>query len=382
MLENHNVTNDAIRSCVERNWDKLSAKLFEQYAPLDRFEVETLKHKIVAAGTAGLWRVSGVTAGSDPRRYSFVIKRLMPTTAGSARWRVSDAQDDPFYWAREALVYESGFFEGDGKSVRSAQCYVIDDEPPGVSLFLEDVSGRFGSDWSLPDYSVAANLLGTYHRSESLDVDERLSRPNAFFMEYINRRARFLGNVQDIMSGPAPYVDNELREFVPAIERIWVYRDHLLAQSALSPLTRCHFDFWSPNLFLTEHNDNAQLVAIDLAFAGIGNLGHDVANLIADGVLDFFIDAEAAHDVWEHVRLSYLNAVDPAGAREHIERTMETTIAMKYAWMIPATFQVARSEEACHELQREHGDIAAFFSRRSTGLRFIAHFVERVSKMV
>ena len=382
MLEDYNTRDGAIRSCVERNWDALSAKLFDQDVPLDAFKVATLKHKIVAAGTAGLWRVSGVTAGADPRRYSFVIKRLMPTTEGSGRWSVSDSQDDPFYWAREAIVYDSGFFGGDGKGVRSARCYVIDDEPPGVSLFLEDVSGRFGADWSLPDYTVAAKVLGTYQRSESLEVDERLKRPNAFFKEYIKRRARFLDNVQDIMSGPSPNVDDGLRDFVTAIERIWLYRDELMVQAALSPLTRCHFDFWSPNLFLARHNDEAQLVAIDLAFAGIGNLGHDVANLIADGVLDFFIDAQTAHEVWKHVRLSYLNAVDPAGPREHIERTMDITIALKYAWMIPATFQVARSEEACADLQREHGDIPAFFSRRCAALRFIAHFVDRVSKTI
>ena len=186
------------------------------------------------------------------------------------------------------------------------------------------------------------------------------------------------------MGPPAPFVEGEgLRETIPDIEWLWRNSADIFDAFLRLPLTRCHFDFWPPNLFATYRNGSPETVAIDLGYVGIGYMGHDAANLVADSVLDFFIDAENAMSAWQSVVSSYLESLGESLNEcdlRRVEYGMRLTVALKYAWVLPATFQVARNHDSLNKIERDHGNIKEFFDKRCAALRFIGGFVKSAEK--
>jgi hypothetical protein len=372
---------DEVTRGTRDNWEQLSAALFGRAVALHGTPIVTeIRHTIVAAGTAGLWRVWG-SAGTDGQMaFTLVVKRLMPAVNGYDRWRVSEEDSHPFFWAREALAYREGFFGNDNSCVRSAKCYLIDESGPGSTLYLEDVQGRPGSSWALSEYVVAASRLAEYQSGLPIahgGAATTLLAPNAFFYEYLARRSPLMDEAFGIMESTPPRLEREgLGEFRGPIQAVWVRRGELLKEFAKARLVRTHFDFRAPNLFL---DDKAgQLIAVDFAFAGIGSMGHDAANLVVDDVADFFISPEDAEIAWQKVSAAYLEAASGYMTAEELERVclaMQITVALKYAWLLPATFQVARDASALKVLKNRYGDLDEFFRKRSAGLRFIGQFL-------
>ena len=372
---------DEVLRGVRHNWEELSAALFGRAVALHGTPIVTeIRHKVVAAATAGLWRVSG-SAGTDSQmEFTLVVKRLRPAINEYERWRVSEEESHPFFWAREALAYREGFFGNDDTCVRSAKCYLIDESGPGSTLYLEDVQARPGSSWALNEYLIAASQLAEYQGGSPIPHDGAITTllaPNAFFYEYLARRSALMDEALEIMESPPPRLEREgLGEFREPARAVWLRRGELLKEFAKAPLVRSHFDFRGPNLFL---DDKArQLIAVDLAFAGIGSMGHDAANLVADDVADFFIRAEDADIAWQNISAAYLQAASGHVTAEELERVclaMQITVALKYAWLLPATFQAARSTSALEALKNRHGDLDEFFRKRSASLRFIGQFL-------
>jgi len=371
---------DEVTRKMRDNWEELSAALFGRAFALDGTPVVTeIQHKIVAAGTAGLWRVRGGAGTAGQMAFTLVVKRLMPAVNGYDRWRVSEEESHPFFWAREALAYREGFFGKDNTCVRSAKCYLIDESGPGSTLYLEDVQGQPGASWALSEYMVGASRLAEYQgRSRTADdAATTLLAPNAFLYEYLARRSPLMDEAFDIMQSTPQRLEREgLGVFREPIRAVWARRGELVKTFAKAPLVRSHFDFRAPNLFL---DDKArQLIAVDLAFAGVGSMGHDAANLVVDDVADFFISPEDADLAWQKIGAAYLEAASGHVTAEELERVrlaMQITVALKYAWLLPATFQVARDASALTVLKKRYGDLDEFFRKRSAGLRFIGQFL-------
>lgn len=107
-------------------------------------------------------------------------------------------------------------------------------------------------------------------------------------------------------------------------------------------------------------------------------MGHDAGNLVVDDVADFFISPEDAEIVWQKIRAAYLEAASGHMTAEelaHVCLAMQITVALKYAWLLPAAFQVARDASALKVLKNRYGDLDEFFRKRSAGLRFIGQFL-------
>lgn len=208
------------------NWEELSAALFGRAVALHGTPIVTeIRHKVVAAATAGLWRVSG-SAGTDGQMaFTLVVKRLSPAVNEYDRWRVSEEESHPFFWAREALAYREGFFGNDDAGVRSAKCYLIDDSGPGSTLYLEDVQARPGSSWALDDYMVAVSLLAEYQGGSPISHDgaaTTLLAPNAFFYEYLARRSALMDEALEIMESTPPRLEREgLEELREPIREVY-----------------------------------------------------------------------------------------------------------------------------------------------------------------
>ncbi|MDQ6941078.1 MAG: aminoglycoside phosphotransferase family protein [Candidatus Eremiobacteraeota bacterium] len=374
---------DSILARAATNWDKIAERISD--APpewSDAFSVNAIGHRAVASGTAGLWRIARHDATAS---LSLVVKRLAPSDGTAARWQATSDPSDPFYWAREALAYEARFFGDERTGMRSAQCYLIDRHDDGIDLYLEDVAGEPGSSWTIDAYAIAAKRLGRYQAAATaLPVDAQWMRGPGFFAAYIARRDDLYAEAEAVMRSPAPYLEGEgLRDFGPAVRRLWERREHVFAFCATLSLTRCHNDFWSPNLF--EQRCPAQTVAIDLAYAGLGPPGHDPANLAADAVMDFFVSAADAQRLWDAVAAGYAHGlstgltVEAVRAARHV---MELTAALKFAWLIPATFQVASTPDRVAKIVEQYGDPEAFFRKRSAALRFIGTLVERALRLL
>ena len=343
----------------------------------DAFCVSAITHRAVASGTAGLWRIAWPGANA---RSSLVVKRLAPSEGAAARWQGTSDPADPFYWAREALAYEGRFFGDERAAIRSAQCYFVDRRDDEIDLYLEDVAGEPGTGWAIDAYALAAERLGRFQAAATaLPVDTVWMSEPGFFAAYIARRDDLYAEAEAAMRAPTPYLEGEgLRELGPAVRRLWERRDRVLAFCATLPLTRCHNDFWSPNVFALRHP--AQTVAIDLAYAGLGPPGHDPANLAADAVMDFFVPVSCAQRLWDAVAAGYgrgLSTGLPAEAVRTAEQVMELTAALKFAWLIPATFKVAGTPASVATIADQHGSPAKFFRKRCAALRFIGTLIER-----
>jgi hypothetical protein len=343
------------------------------------FSVAALAHHTVAGATAGSWRIA--LAGPA----SVVVKRIAPAAGGSPHWRAATDPADPFFWEREALAYESGFFGDRRTGIRAADCYLVDRRDDAVDLYLEDVRGRPGTRWDVADYARAAEQLGRFHAIAPPPADGAAwPRGLTFFEAYAARREHLYANAEEIVRAPATALDGEaLRELGAPIRRLWEQRDRIFRFCAELPPVRCHNDFWSPNLFAAPpagaNEPESETVAIDLAYAGIGPPGHDAANLVVDAVMDFFVPAGDAQALWDAVAAAYRRGLAtglPADVVRASERVMEMTAALKFAWLVPATFQAARDAQARERLAHRHGDADAFFRRRAAALRFAGGYVE------
>ncbi len=258
------------------------------------------------------------------------MKQIAPSDGTNEHWPATSEPSDPFYWAREAIAYETGFFGDERYGVRAARCYLVD------------------------------------------------RRDNAA------RRERLYAEAEALVRAPTPYLEDEgLREHGAAVRRLWDQRDRVFAFCAALPHPRCHNDFWPPNLFALR--EPAQTVAIDLAYAGLGPLGHDAANLVADAVMDFFVPADDAHQLWEAVAAAYRRGLSGTLSEQTARAAgdaMLLTAALKFAWLIPAAFQVVNTPEGVARIAQRYGNPERFFSKRSAALRFVGTLIEQSLRLL
>jgi len=368
---------EAVRTRAAERWPELATRIPGAPRQWTRaFHASAITHRAVAGGTAGLWRIT--VQGANPP-FSLIVKRIAPVGGVAARWQATRDPDDPFYWAREAIAYETEFFGDEAAGMRSAQCYLVDQREDEYDLYLEDVRGELGTGWGIARYVLAAEHLGRFQAAATrLTSDASWLGGTPFFEAYLARREELYARAEAIVCVPAPHLDSEgLRELGAPIRRLWENRDRVLAFCAELPSTRCHNDFWSPNLFSTQDAD--QTVAIDLAYAGLGAPGHDVANLVTDAVLDFFVPASEAQWLWDEVADGYSRGLSNGLSAGHVRAAkvvMTLTAALKFGWLVPATFQVASTPEGVARIAKTRGDADEFFRKRSAALRFVGKLVD------
>jgi thiamine kinase-like enzyme len=109
------------------------------------------------------------------------------------------------------------------------------------------------------------------------------------------------------------------------------------------PSTLCHLDVHPANAF----DAAGDTALIDWAFVGIGTLGEDAGNVIADAVLDFHVPPRHLDDLYTAIADGYragLEAAGWAGQPEQVRLAMAVTIAAKYLWIAPAILRAARDD--------------------------------------
>jgi hypothetical protein len=304
--------------------------------------------------TAGLWRITAT--GS-----SVVCKVLRAGDRSTSAWAGSTDPAHPYYWRREALVYESRLLDRFAGRLRAPRCLGVFERADGsVALWLEDLNNTTpGRSWPLTRYGEAAYDVGVAQASSSAVADDGpvwLSR--GWLHAYVARRASYAAvlDADDAWRRHPLVRALVLPQTVDAVRSLWAARDWFLTRVDALPRTVCHLDLHPANLFA----DAGGTVAIDWAYAGAGCVGEDLGTLVLDAVFDFHLPPAALGELTRLVIEGYADGLGAAGvkvSRAVIELGMTAAAAAKYAWILPAMLRAAAEG---HE-QLNHRPIAEAF---------------------
>jgi hypothetical protein len=286
-----------------------------------------LRHNPFNSVTVGIWHVWGPLG-------SAVLKVVSPRGEGAAHWPASEEPMAWNYWAREAVAYRSGFADAvyDGSGIRPPTLLAAEDRSDGsIALWLEDVAGLPGPEWTVERMGQFARQLGQAQGTCALGpwpAEGWLSK--GFLRDYTASRP-VVGDeriwehpvVQAAWSAP---LRDRLRRWVDR-------RDALVDMVAALPRTVCHLDVWPANLAAMADES----ILLDWAFVGDGAVGEDAGNLVPDCVFDGFFPADALPDLTVAVEESYVGGLADAGWRDGpTARTgMRASGAAKYWWLAP-----------------------------------------------
>jgi len=323
---------------------------------------ETLRHNPLNAVTAIVERVT------DPSGTTMVRKELRrpgpedEPMAGS--WAASTRPEHWNYWRREADAYllpelrES--LMAAGLDMPAAQ---VEEQDGGITLWLEDVIGTPGTDFSLDDHVVLAENLGRWQAQGPLQVPWASQR---FLREYSGSRHSPLHLIDDEAVWRHPLI----RETWPdglrtGWQRLLAHRPLLLDIMERLPRTRSHLDLWVSNEI---RRTSGGVVLLDWAFTGDGALGEDLGNHVPDAVFDLFWPAERLGKLDLACYEAYLVRLRQAGWRgtDRGIRLGMVASCVRYAGLLPLMLE--RTSAAEHPAYHQAADPYELYSQR--GLAF------------
>ena len=283
-------------------------------------EVESLRERSFSS-TVGVWRVRCDVS-------SAVLKLIRLGAGPTVRWPSEPERTHPYYWRREALVYESGLLDRlDG--LRAPRLLGAFDRADGsVAIWLEDVP-------ALPPWTPGR--LGAF--------------------------AQRLGHAQGALASTPP--DEQwlgrgfLRRYLELHEIGGAECETVLARLDALPHTFAHNDLHPANV----HGDGR--VVLDWAFCGIAPLGLDPGVLVGDGVADGAIAPEDADTSADAVWDGYAAGVRDSGFvgdLAHIRWAFLRGTARRLSWLDPERARDDRTRDAWQAT-------AAMLDRWSEGAR-------------
>lgn len=286
--------------------------------------------------TAGILRYAG-------EGWSVIRKQITRSGTGIGYWAASDDPEHWNYWAREPNAYQSGLtstaYEGTG--IAGPQLLAAFDQPDGVDLWLEDVTGTEGEHWDIDTVAEFARRLGqgqgSYLAGRPLPDVDWLSRK--WLRQYGESKPVDGSELHDDKAWQLPEIAAAYDGLRPGLTRLWDERELLLQAVEGLPQTLCHLDVWPKNLV----ESAGRHVLLDWAFVGVGAVGEDAANLVPDCVWDGFLPVDALPTLAERVWTGYLGGLREAGwtGDERLARLGFTAGgAAKYAWL--AEFSIRR----------------------------------------
>jgi len=246
-------------------------------------------YKLANPVSAGLFRFAGTArAGATDRPWSAVLKVLQTISdEDAARFRIAaDVRlHEAFRWDREACAYESGLFGDSSSGFRAARWLGSRRGAHRCWVWLEDL-GRDDERWDVSRYALAARHLGRFNgewlAGRPLPQEDWLSRGwlRTWLEIGLASHAHEVIDDDAVWSEPIvrAEVDGDLRG---RLRGAWARRSELLEALDRVPLTLCHLDSFRGNLFsTTKPSGDAETVAVDWSYVGIGPLGTDLSQLV------------------------------------------------------------------------------------------------------
>jgi len=307
---------------------------------IERYEVRPLSGSSGAA-TAGIYRVWGTDNDRDIRRvWALILKIIRPAAAA---WNPAAREiDHPIYWKREALAYQSGLLDDLPGGIVAPRCLALEERADeSCWLWLEEVKDRHGSRWPLSQYARASRGLGrfngAYLAGQALPADPWLGPPGA-----LRGTLQGFAFVRDVVENPATWQHPLLSAAFPTpvrnrLLRLWDAREPLLAALDHLPQTLCHKDAYRRNMFAPSDALGQQLVLIDWAYVGRGEIGLDIADLFGASYITFGVEPTDLATFDATIFDSYMAGLREAGWQGEAQLArfgFTASVALKYGGLL------------------------------------------------
>jgi hypothetical protein len=306
---------------------------------------EELRHNPRNEVTVNVERVSR----GDGR--TFVRKELRAPSPRRERdsWSGSDDPRAWNYWRREVEAYGC---EPLRRSLRDAGLDLpdceIEQSQEGAVLWLEDVQGLSGTDFTLAEHVELAGRLGQWQAAGPVELPWTST---GFVRDYsTSRRARY-----ELVADDAAWRHPLVADLWPpglrdGWARMLANRDTLLDVMERLPRTRSHLDVWVSN---EVRRPDGRVVLLDWAFFGDGAVGEDVGNHVPDAVFDLFWPAERMPELEVACYDAYLEGLLAGGwsGDPRDVRLGFLASSVKYAFLLPLMLELttARTHTAYYE---------------------------------
>ena len=290
----------------------------------------------LAGGTvAGVFRLRGTAwkDGAAPVPWSCVLKILH-------EW---ERDGDPQCWSREARFYPSGVYDCLPAGLTVPRCYELEEKGGEYRLWLEDVAGRRGLELSAADYGVAARGLGRFQGQYMAGRP----LPDFDWLAGLNWRRETTGDMGPYaigrirngeLDGSATHL--RLKGMLSALDGLWARRDDLSREVESLPRTLAHRDFHADNIFARENGGGTpETVLIDWDCAGVGVVGEDIGDVVAEAMVYFRYSPRQAEVLLANVLGEYAAGLADAGWRGSPDLALRGVINN---WSVHWCFRIAR----------------------------------------
>lgn len=330
-----------------------------------------IEHHVVAGATRRIGWLDCTEGSGAIRR--FVVKHLQHVPEQKGRWRTSDVPGDSFFWRREADFYAQSVCWPELPRLRSARAYYVQMAAAEAVVLLEALPERTAADWP-PD--ALLSLAETLAEAQAMGLAPHLPVTDMPFLDaYVARRSLLMSDAQEIMEPTGLDAVDALGSSRDDLACLHAATEPLLVEFRALPQVFSHNDCWQPNMLGTP---GGRVALIDFAHCGWSAVGQDAANLVIDGIADGLIPPDTGRSLFERFLSRYAERFAAAAggiSADEIAAASRRAMALKYAWLIPATFKAALSEESRAHLAERHGSAERFLTERARGLRVVADLV-------
>lgn len=300
---------------------------------------------------------------------TLVHKRLRaPSVDSGGAWAASQDPRHWNYWRREVDAYRGAVLRsslaGTGLDIPAAD---VEERAAEADLWLEDVTGKPGTAFSLADHTAVAAGLGRWQAAGPLLTPWT---SEGFLRAYSASRPVPWQVLHDDAAWDQPLIR---RTWPAGLREGWAqlmaHREQLLRVMEYLPRTRSHLDVWVSNQIRRPGGD---VVLLDWAFVGDGALGEDLGNHLPDAVFDLFWPAQELATLEAACFEAYLGGLREAGWRGDQRQVRLGVVAscVKYTWLLPLALTQAGRDE--HSAYHEVADSEHLYHQR--GLAF-AHLI-------
>jgi hypothetical protein len=258
------------------------------------------------------------------------------------------------FWHREVDLYASGFLRDLADGLRAPNLYALEDGPESATLWLEFVDGVPGRAWDVARFALAMRHLGRFQArfvsGEALPREPWWSRGH--------------------LRASIPRVDSD--ESDARALHIGAQAERWLARIEAGPVTLCHHDVWTNNMFATSSATASSTVPaittgseaeadttvlIDWAAAGYGPLAFDAANAVFDSVWMCAFDATHFEELVAAAIDAYIVGLREGGYRgdDALVRENYALIAALRFGLLGNRVQRARDPAKRDDLERLYG---------------------------
>ena len=217
---------------------------------------------------------------------------------------------DPLSWRRELLMYQSGIFDLLPEGLDVPRCYGVEDKGKEILLWLERLTGSHSEGLNTDDYARVAHHMGHFQGSVTARLPAQAWLSSRYTLvhyaaDWGTGAMRLLqddkGRLSQLLTGR---LESELWE-------LWARRDAYLDMLRHLPCTLTHRDLTPGNVFVSDE----RVCILDWDCAGIGVLGEDMADLLAEALVYYDFDVSQAASLYDAITAGYISGLDASGWR-------------------------------------------------------------------